>query len=135
MFPHSTQLTLTHTVLKPVDKVLSYNRNSPYCNKTDDTISLFTIYHQYIQGLKGKVNEFMLSLLPEVPHLICLPEHHLQLDEIINTHIPLYNLAAKYCRSKLKCGGVCIFIQEYIKFSNINLLKFNKEQDLEINAV
>jgi hypothetical protein len=35
----------------------------------------------------------------------------------------------------LKWGGVGIFIQENIKFSNINLLEFNKEQDLEISAV
>jgi hypothetical protein len=76
----------------------------------------------------------MLSLLPEIPHLICFSEHHLQKEEINIIHIPEYNLASAYCRSNLKWGGVGIFIQD-IKFTNINLLKFNKEQDLEISAV
>ena len=35
----------------------------------------------------------------------------------------------------LKCGGVCIYIHKNMKFSNINLLKYCKEQDLEIAAV
>jgi hypothetical protein len=48
--------------------------------------------------------------------------------------MPDYNLVAKYCRS-LKCGGVCIFIHENIKFTNINLGKHCKEQNLEIAAV
>ena len=77
----------------------------------------------------------MLSLLPEAPHLICLSEHHLKQEEIDNTHIPLYKLGANYCRTSLKCGGVCIFLHENIIFSNINLIKHNKEQDLEITAV
>ena len=34
------------------------------------------IYHQNIHGLKGKINEFMLSLDEVRPHLICLTEHH-----------------------------------------------------------
>jgi hypothetical protein len=46
-----------------------------------------------------------------------------------------YKLGAKYCRTSLKCGGVCIYIHKNIKFSNINLLKYCKEQHLEIAAV
>jgi exonuclease III len=70
-----------------------------------------------------------------MPHLICLSEHHLKDNEIDFAHIPTYKLGAKYCRISLKCGGVCIYIHKNIKFSNINLLKYCKEQDLEIAAV
>jgi len=35
----------------------------------------------------------------------------------------------------LKNGGVCIYIQEALKFTNISLQKHCKEQDIEITAV
>jgi len=77
----------------------------------------------------------MLSLLTEAPHLICLTEHHLKNYEIDATPIFNYKLGAKYCRKKLKTGGVCIYIQEALKFINISLQKHCKEQDIEITAV
>jgi exonuclease III len=77
----------------------------------------------------------MLSLFSELPHLICLSEHHLKYSEIDLVHIPSYELGAKYCRTTLKCKGVCIYIHKNIKFSNIILQRYCKEQDLEIAAV
>ena len=70
-----------------------------------------------------------------MPHLICITEHHLNYTEIDVAYIPNYNVAAKYCRTSLKCGGVCIYIHKNLKYTNINLLKYCKEQDLEIVAV
>jgi hypothetical protein len=67
--------------------------------------------------------------------LICLTEHHLKEYELANTHIPKYKLGANYCRKNLKQGGVCIYVYESIKFSSINLLKHNKEQDKEIATI
>jgi hypothetical protein len=55
--------------------------------------------------------------------------------EIDALHIPQYKLGAKFCRRNLKNGGVCIHIQEDLKFSTINLHKYCKEQDLEIVAM
>ena len=95
----------------------------------------FVIFHQNIQGLKNKVNELLLSIYPVKPQLICLSEHHLKYDEINTLHIPSYTLSANYSRTSLKCGGVCIFIHNDIQFTNINLHKHNKEQDLEITAI
>jgi len=77
----------------------------------------------------------MLSLLTEAPHLICLTEQHLNNDVIDVTPICNYKLGAKYCRKKLKNGGVCIYIQEALKFTTICLQKHCKEQDIEISAV
>jgi hypothetical protein len=48
---------------------------------------------------------------------------------------PKYKLGAKYCRMELKNGGVCIYIQETLKFTNINLQKHCKDQDIEIAAL
>jgi len=101
----------------------------------DDLNNRFSIYQQNIRSLRGKINELLLSLQAEAPYLICLTEHHLKEYEIANTHIPKYTLGANYCRHNLKQGGACIFVCESIKFSNVNLLKHNKEQDIEIVAV
>jgi len=35
----------------------------------------------------------------------------------------------------LKCGRVCIYVHDTIKYTNINLYKYCREQDLEIAAV
>jgi len=43
------------------DDVISSLVNHTYCNKNDDNNHLFIIYHQNIQGLKGKTNKLMLS--------------------------------------------------------------------------
>jgi hypothetical protein len=95
----------------------------------------FRLFHQNIRGLKGKVNELLLSLLDETPHIICLTEHNLKEGEIEITHIPKYKLGAKYCRLKLKNGGVCIYIMDNLIYSNICTQKYNKEQNFEICAI
>ena len=56
-------------------------------NKNVDIKNLFKIYHQILRGLRGKINEFMYSLLMETPHIICLTEHHLKDYEIDITPI------------------------------------------------
>jgi len=94
-----------------------------------------TTYHQNIRGIKAKIDDFMLPLLTETPHLICLTEHHLKDYEIDVTPISNYKLGARYCRKKLKNVGICIYIQDALKFTNINLQKHCKEQDNEIAAV
>jgi hypothetical protein len=116
------------------NEIYSMHRNK-VSNKNDDTNNLFKIYHQNIRGLKGKINEFMLPLHTEAPHLICLTEHNLKNREIDVTPISNYKLGAKYCRKELKNGGVCIYILETFKFLNIDLQKHCKEQDTEIAAV
>jgi len=88
--------------------------------KNNDINNRFMIYHQNIRGLKRKINEFLLS------HLICFSEHHLKDYELVNTHIPKYKLGANYCRKSLKQGGICIYVHESLKCTNIDLPKYNK---------
>jgi hypothetical protein len=78
-------------------------------NKNDDINNLFKIYHQNIRGIEGKINEFILPLLTEAPHFICLTEHHLNDYETEATPISKYKLGAKYCRKKLKMA-VSVYI-------------------------
>jgi hypothetical protein len=117
------------------DNVMYSMHSSQVSNKNDDINNLFKIYHQNVRGIKGKINELMHPLLTEALHLICLTEHHLKDYETDVTPISKYKLGAKYCRKRLKNGGVCIYIQEALKFTNINLQTHCKEQDIEISAI
>jgi hypothetical protein len=92
-----------------------------------DTNSL-NIYHQNVRGLQGKTNEPLSSLYTELPHLLCLTEHHLDYSNLDHTYIEHYNLGAEYCRQALRQGGVCIFVHEKLKFSNVNLKNFAKNK-------
>jgi len=93
------------------------------------------IYNLPSKGLKGKMNEFLLSLSAEAPHLTCFTEHHLKDYKLVNTHIHKYKLGANYFRKNLKQGGICIYVQKSLKFNNIDLLQCSKEQDIEITAI
>jgi hypothetical protein len=72
-----------------------------------------SVYHQNISGLKGKTSELISSLYPDLPHLLCVTEYHLDYPDIDHTCIDHFNLGAKFCRQILKKGGVCIFVHEH----------------------
>jgi hypothetical protein len=94
-----------------------------------------TILHQNIRGLSGKINEFIIPMSEIKPHLICFSEHRIKDMELNSLYIPSYKLGATYSRNTLKWGGVCIYINESIEYSNINLNHYCKEQDLEVTAL
>ncbi|PNF30487.1 hypothetical protein B7P43_G10883 [Cryptotermes secundus] len=58
--------------------------------------------------------------------------NHLELKQ---TSINNYSLGADYCRSLFAKGGVCIFVQEKFKFTNIDLTKYCQDRDIEICAI
>jgi hypothetical protein len=69
------------------------------------------------------MEQLLNFLLYDLPHVICLTEHHLKEYEINNIFIVNYVLGANYCRSIHKNGGVCIFIHCLIMFKNVSLAK------------
>ena len=71
----------------------------------------------------------------ELPHIICLTEHHLCDYEINSTSTKYCNLGAKYCRKSRTNGGISIFIHETLLFTIVELNEFCKDQDLEVCAV
>jgi len=94
----------------------------------------FKILHQNIRGIFHKTDEFLISLEDTSPHVLCITEHHLQMDELNNINLGHYILGSHYCRQSLKQGGVSIFVSSDIQFYTINLNHFNKEKDFEICA-
>jgi hypothetical protein len=45
--------------------IVSEQLSNQSCNKNDDVNNLFKIFHQNIRGIKGKINELMISLSNE----------------------------------------------------------------------
>jgi hypothetical protein len=92
--------------------------------------SFLTIFHQNICGIKNKINELIVSILEIKLHIICLTEHHLcDADSNFSffPYIPNYKLAAIYSRTKLKGGGVCIYILDSFEYTYVDLHKHCKE--------
>jgi hypothetical protein len=94
----------------------------------------FTIFHQNIRGLGNKTNELLESVLPKLPHVICLTQHHSKEHEIKTVSIDHYILGAKLCRQS-KTWSTGIFVHEALAFTNTDLQQFCTEQDIETYAV
>ena len=105
------QKTTNIQFLKELNGNLVLSNNTLSCGKrVAHEMNILTIYQQNIHGLKGKINEFTLSLVEVMLRLICLSEHHLKYAEVDIVHIPTYKLGAKYCRTILKWGEGFVYI-------------------------
>jgi exonuclease III len=76
-----------------------------------------------------------LSFTSELPHVICLSEHHLKDYEINTISLNEHILTSQYSRKNFRQGGVCIFIKKNIQFSKINNTIKCKEKDLELCVI
>jgi hypothetical protein len=94
-----------------------------------------TVFHQNIRGLRNKTNELLDSVLPKLPHVMCVTEHHSEEQELETLSVDHYNLGAKFCRQMKKHGGTGIFVHESLSFTNIDLQEFCMEQDIETCVV
>jgi hypothetical protein len=77
------------------------------------------------------MDEFLISLSPNAPQVICLTEHYLQTEEIGNVNFGHYTLGATFCRQTYKHGDVCIYVSKNVLFNTINLDQYNKEKTLK----
>ena len=95
----------------------------------------FTIYHQNIRGLGGKVNELISQLYPTLPHILCFSEHHMKHPQLQKTGIDNYRLADSYCRNRYEMGGVCIYVREGLNYTKLHLEKYCQDKDFEVCAI
>jgi len=65
---------------------------------------------------------------PNFPHILCFSEHHLKCTELDQINIEGFKLCTAYCRQTIKKGGVCIFIQNSLEYSMIDVNKYCKDQ-------
>jgi len=104
----------------------------PFKNITTENLQ---IYYQNIQGLRWKSSEVPNFLYPNLPHILCSTEHHLNQHEIEIIQTENYTLVASFCRNYSKMDGVCIFVNKDLNFINAVLRKFSLEQDIAVCAV
>ena len=81
------------------------------------------------------MGEFEAHVLPLLPQIICLTEHHLSNQEIGNISINQYLLGAFHCRSSRKFGGVNVFVHESLTYSNTDVNRYCHDYDLEACAL
>jgi hypothetical protein len=104
-------------------------------NISSSPYSELLIYHQNIRGLGNKIGEFETLVLPLLPQIICLSEHHLRTHEIGNISVNQYLLGAFYCRTNCKFRGVSIFVHESLTYSNIDVNRYCHDYDFEACAL
>jgi len=116
-----------------------FKYNLPSYNKVNsdikDSSNNLKVYHQRIRGLRGKLSQLSNILYSELPHIICVTEHHLKDFEMDMMSLEYYKLGKSFCRQQYKNGGVRTFVHESIVFDVISTHHIYKEKDLEMCAV
>jgi len=80
---------------------------------------MLRIYHQNICGLDSKLNDLVISLYPNFPHILCLTEHHLRQFQIQHLTIDDYILGAEFSRQSFFGGGIFyVYIKTFSIFGN-----------------
>ena len=97
--------------------------------------NFFKIFHQNVRSLRGKHQELLSHLFLNLPHVLCLTEHHLKALELQTITLDQYTIGAHFCRTSYAQGGVVIYTHNSLHSSPINLSKYCVEKDIEICAV
>jgi exonuclease III len=111
------------------------NSNHSFTYQISINTNTLRVFHQNIRGLKHKTDKLINAVGPELPHVLCLTEHHINPLERNNIIMDHYNLGVIYHRKSLSKGGVCIFVHDSIRYVSINLDRFCLDQIIEICAV
>jgi len=69
---------------------------------------------------------------PHFPHILCSSERHLKKFELYEINVNGYGLGTAHCRKVVKRCSVCIFVPENLRYTNIDLGKYCKDQDKEV---
>ena len=81
------------------------------------------------------MSELLCHLSHDLPHILCITEHHLNREELASFHVENYVLGSSYCRKLKNKGGVCIFIHNSITFTSIDIENYCLDQDFEACAI
>ena len=98
-------------------------------------MNTFTVFHKIVCDLFNKKEELLNSLTRNPPQIICITEHHLVDEDLESITLHPYTFGAKFCGRPHKCGGLCIFVQDNIHCTNINMDRYSNIKDIKICAV
>jgi hypothetical protein len=132
--PKPDAVSIHHNVQSINNKLLELDHDQSNKKRilNKQTKNTFTVFHQNICGLLKKKEELLNSLTRNSPQNICITEHHLIDEELEGITLHSYNFGAKFCRRTHKCGGVCIFIQDNVHCTNINMDSYSGFGGLEV---
>jgi len=85
--------------------------------------------------LRGKADELLSQLYRTFPHILCRSEHHMNHSELQQTFLDNYKLGVSYCRTLYEKGGVCIFVQEGLRYVRIDLENYCNDKDFEVCTI
>jgi hypothetical protein len=68
------------------------------------------IVHKNIRSFGRKAYELISHLYPDLPHILCLTEHHLNKMGMNHVYIENYNIGAHLCRAIHEKGVVVIYL-------------------------
>jgi hypothetical protein len=72
---------LTQFITNPKYNQINFCKNNAKNNDLrfidSDSNQVLRIYHQNICGLGSETIDLLISLYPDLPHILCLTEHHL----------------------------------------------------------
>jgi len=93
-------------------------------DKRKETNNL-TIYHQNIMSLNKKKDKLNIMLQESQgrPHLVCLSEHHIRKEKMLDFTLPGYKLATCFCHRTYSNGGVWILARNDVTYQAIDLNK------------
>jgi len=126
-----------------LDKTASPNLSTKVPSKCKPKIKLshqlngsvpLTVYHKY-KRIKRESKCFVKSVISTFSHILCLTEHHMNHLELQQTFFDNYKLVVSYCITLYERGGVCIFVQESLRYVRIDLEKYCKDKDFEVHAI
>jgi hypothetical protein len=109
-------------------------KGAPFSVKHSNLVPIdrsLKIFHQNIRGLRNKANELYCHLQHDLPHILCLSQHHLSEPELQMIHLPNYSLGANYCRKTFLNRHVSMFVHRTLKYSTINIDEYNIDKDNE----
>lgn len=96
----------------------------------------FNIVHQNIQGIRNKIIELELFLNETSCDVFCVSEHWAKNDQVISLNIEGYMNVAYYCRNAHIHGGVCMYVRNGIRYSELNFVNdMSVEKHFECTGV
>lgn len=107
--------------------------NFPLINKQKS--SEINLLHLNIQCLNNKIDELNFLLCDFKFDIISMCEHWLSENQLKSINLYNYNLVSFFCRETNKHGGVCVFLNDKIKYRTIDVTKFCTELHAEFCAV
>ena len=95
------------------------------------------ILHVNVQCLRNKYNLFDAFLVQNYYcfEVVCICEHWLRDEEILDLVLRRYRVAASFCRVLRGHGGVMILVRDDIEFRDLSLSGLSCELDAEVSGV